>query len=68
MVYLPSNQYKRNTEEGLTCLQVKDILKRDLSKKGVAGIMRNGIILKDRVHLNVSIIDMYKKQYRYQLC
>lgn len=28
MVYLPSNQYKRNTEEGLTCLQMKDILKK----------------------------------------
>ena len=48
MTRLPSNWYKRKTEEGLTCLQVKDILKRDLSKKGVAGIMRNGIILTDR--------------------
>ena len=38
MVYLPSNQYKRNTEESLTCLQVKDILKRDLSKKGLQGL------------------------------
>ena len=38
----------RSKEEDLTCLQVKDILKGDLSKKGVAGIMRNGIILTDR--------------------
>ena len=35
MTRLPSNWYKRKTEEGLTCLQMKDILKRDLSKKGV---------------------------------
>ena len=34
MTRLPSNWYKRNTG--------------DLSKKGVAGIMRNGIILTDR--------------------
>ena len=72
MTRLPSNWYKRNTEEGLTCLQVKDILKGDLSKKGVAGIMRYGIILTGRqtdvVCLNVSIINKYRKQYRYQLC
>ena len=68
MTRLPSNWYKRNTEESLTCLQMKDILKGDLSKKGVAGIMRNGIILTDRVCLNVSIINKYRKQYRYQLC
>ena len=48
MVHLPSNRYKRKTEAGLTCLQVKDILKKDLSKKGVVGIMRNGIVLTDR--------------------
>lgn len=73
MVHLPSNRYKRKTEEGLTCLQVKDILKRDLSKKGVVGIMRNGIVLIDRqidvVCLNSSIIkSKSKKQYGYQLC
>ena len=64
---------RSKTEEGLTCLQVKDILKTDLSKKGVVGIMRNGIgdnfdRQTDVVCLNVGIINKHRKQYRYQLC
>ena len=37
-LYFLEKTHKRKTEESLTCLQVKYILKTDLSKKWVCGL------------------------------